>query len=837
MPEVLKFGGSSLADSAAMKSAVKAASRHQGEVLILVSAMQGVTDLLLAAARSATERCDASPEISKFREKYAGVIADLGLQSEDGLATALNEASRELEAICQSLLTLGEATVKVMDRTVARGERLSALIFSALMRKEGLPTAWIDAQELIFLDRQFGALFPNLQKCEKAASKLSELWQTSQYIVVPGFIGTGPDQETVTLGRGGSDLSATVLAAATHASAVYLYKEVDGCMTADPRLVPEARVVPELHYREAAELAFYGAKILHPRTIIPLMEQQIPLYIRNTFRPENPGSRIAGDVAAGAFPVKALTAIQDQTLLAVEGKGMMGVPGIAARTFQALAAIGTSVTLISQASSEASICLSIPTADAKGAAQALREAFQHEMAQGLIEDVRLSSGQVVIAVVGLGMRGTKGIAARTFQALARAGVNIEAIAQGSSELNISIVINREQMAPALIALHREFRLERLRVFPMRDQADVGYSIFGFGQIGRTLLRQVLSQQNYFSETLHVNLHAISLMDSRGDVSSAEGLSPTELEDAMAYKERGIGLGKDVSVAGASRDWHSHLEKVLASNGFSRSIFVDTTATDSESLVMRALSSGLHVVLANKKPLTVPQARYDEIWMVAAAQKALLRYEATVGAGLPVLDTLAKLRESGDQIIAIAGCLSGTLGYLMSELESGTKFSDAVRHAHARGFTEPDPRDDLCGMDVARKALILARTIGKRLDLADVSVESLFTKELDHSEPRAFIDGLVALDGEWQQRIASANQRQAVWRYVARIGQDRVAVGLEEVPISSPLGRLRGTDNQVVIHTRRYDTNHLIVTGPGAGAEVTAAGVLNDMLAIATAKLD
>jgi aspartokinase/homoserine dehydrogenase 1 len=527
--------------------------------------------------------------------------------------------------------------------------------------------------------------------------------------------------------------------------------------------------------------------------------------------------------------VRALTAISNQSLISVEGKGMIGVPGVAARTFEALARTNISVTVISQASSEASICFAVPDSDASKAVSELNTAFRLEKQFGLIDDIKVSPGQAVVAIVGLGMRGTPGIAARAFTALAKNRISIEAIAQGSSELNISVVISQHQIPEALKGLHREFRLEKSWSIPLLTDNHVHYLNYGFGQIGRTLAKQILDQKIYLNEKLAINVTCSGVMDSSGIVIEQNGISESSLDDLCALKERGIKLS-----AATGQNFHAGsaaIRSIMFKLPFPRPILVDTSATDSWEDLLTAVQSGWHVVTANKKPMAVDQDKYDQLFSEAKNKNVQVRFEATVGAGLPILDTIKKLHESGDQIISIEGCFSGTLGYLFTELEKGTPYSEAVSLAYSKGYTEPDPREDLSGADVARKALILARSLGKRLNFSDINVESLYDESLSSDVPQTFLENLKKVDDQWSKRIKTAEKNNSVLRYVARIGP-KISVGVEEVPKISPFGRLQGTDNQVSITTNRYKNNPLIVTGPGAGADVTAAGVLNDILAIA-----
>ncbi len=831
-PIVIKFGGSSLQDPAALVHVQAIIKSINPRPVVVLSAMGGITDSLLDGIKAATSGKDYQGVVQAFKKRHWDLIDSIvtteSLRSP--LKKEVDHHSDELLALYKSLQVLGEISERTSDRIVARGEKVICQILGGMLASMGLPAKIFDPTELIKVSNQFGSSFPDLPLCRtKTRALLQEALASNTICVVPGFIGSDDKGNLVTLGRGGTDLTATILGYSLDAKEVRLYKEVYGLMTADPRIVSEAKVIKELHYREAAELAYYGAKILHPRSIIPLQKSKIPLIIRNTFDPHDVGTTISEDVSPGPFPVRALTAISNQSLISVEGKGMIGVPGVAARTFEALARTNISVTVISQASSEASICFAVPDSEAEKAVSELNSVFRLEKQYGLIDDVKVLSGQAVVAIVGLGMRGTPGIAARTFNALAKHRINIEAIAQGSSELNISVVISQHQIPDALRGLHREFRLEKSWSIPLMSDNHVHYLNYGFGQIGRTLAKQILDQKSYLREKLNIDVTCSGVMDSSGMVIDQNGISENSLIDLCILKEKGIKLA-----AAPGHNFHvgtSAIRSIMFKLPFPRPILVDTSATDSWEDFLTAVQSGWHVVTANKKPMAVDQDKYDLLFAEAKKKNVQVRFEATVGAGLPILDTIKKLHESGDQIISIEGCFSGTLGFLFTELEKGTPYSEAVSLAYSKGYTEPDPREDLSGADVARKALILARSLGKRLNFSDINVESLYGDSLSSDLPQTFLENLKKVDDQWGKRIKAAEKNNAVLRYVARIGQ-KISVGVEEVPKNSPFGRLQGTDNQVCITTNRYKNNPLIVTGPGAGADVTAAGVLNDILAIA-----
>ncbi len=833
---VFKFGGTSLASPETLQKVLSIIASQAEGLCVVVSASSGVTDSLYRLYQSSVkgQKGEDLPILASLEDRHLqlaqGTLPPGTRRSK--LEGSIRQAIEELRRISESLAILMEETPRTHSKTVCYGERLMAAIICEALNEQGTPAVLVDSSRLIKLNRDRHEYTPDDEKSRTAVTaEILPMLTQNKVVVVPGFFGEGPEGEVMILGRGGSDYSATLIGSYLNAKEVVLYKEVDGLMTADPRHVYEARVLPELHYREATELAYYGAKILHPRAIIPLVEKKIALVLKSTFFPEKPGTRITAAAVEGAYPVKALSYIDRQSLISIEGKGMMGVPGIASKTFGALAQNGISISFITQASSEASISFVVPGDQGQLAKKVLEEAFRFEIDHHLIDEIKLGTQVAVLAVVGLGMRGMPGIAARAFSCIARQQINVIAIAQGSSELNISVVINQDEAARALRALHKEYGLEKLRAVTHRDPREVNLTIFGFGQIGQTLVRQLRDQKDYLEQKLKLKSPVIGLVDRSGLLLAEKGFSEGQIAELLQTKTEGQKLCGKTS----SGELEKQLEQKLWHGPWDRQIFIDLTASESAPILMKALQSGFHVVLANKKPLAVAYPIYRELMDLAAANHLQLRYEATVGAGLPVLDTIEKLTVAGDEVQEILGCFSGTLGFLMTELEDGVPFSAAVRSAFERGYTEPDPRDDLSGTDVARKALILARTIGMEINLEDIELAPLFPKELSHEVPLEFIQNLSQLDAAYAERMKKANERHATLRFVARVSREKVVVGIEELSRSSPLGRLRGTDNQVSIKTLRYASNPLIVTGPGAGAEVTAAGVLNDIITIASSQ--
>ncbi|HEU5171823.1 MAG TPA: bifunctional aspartate kinase/homoserine dehydrogenase I [Gemmatimonadales bacterium] len=830
-PQVHKFGGASLADAAAIGQAIGIVRSHGREAaVVVVSAMAGVTDALLAIAAHAA-RGDGLrvAELAADLRRRTLAAARAVVPARRGRAALVAAVTRdldELEELAAGLRLLRDLTPRTSDFLVARGERLSARIVAAALAAHGVRARYVDAGEIIRTDTHYGQASPDYPRTDRAARRLlAPLLAAGVVPVVPGFIGASPQGEITTLGRGGSDLTATLLARALRASRVSLWKDVPGFLTADPRVVSDARVIPALHTREAAELAYYGAKVLHPRALIPLAGRKIPVFVRPFADPASPGSEVSERVGVARLPVKALSAVPHQALVTVAGNGMLGVPGIAARTFAALQTRRISVSMISQASSEHSICFSVPESAAREARAALEHEFREEMARREIDGVEVRPGVATIAVVGLGMAGTPGVAAGVFSALASAGINVVAIAQGSSELNISVVVDGDRAAEAQRRIHAAFQLARIGGGTVARVERVDVVLLGFGQIGR-MLAGLLARGR-----ARRAVRIVGVIDRSGFVFEQRGLSPHRVAALAALKERGTGAAQ---VPGGRAATGEEAVAFISRHALRRPILVDLTADATGPLLARALASGMDLVLSNKRPLTGPRPESARLHELARAYGRRIRHETTVGAGLPVIDTYDKLVESGDRVEKIEGCLSGTLGFLLNEMAAGRRFSEAVRDAMAKGYTEPDPRDDLSGMDVGRKALILARLLGYPAELDGRMVESLVPRSVRGLSRAEFLGRLERLDAGWERRIAAAAARGRVLRYVATVTRRSLAVGLREVDRSSALAALKGADNSVVFTTARYKANPLVITGPGAGPAVTAAGVLNDVLKLAGA---
>src|SRR5450432_37274 len=829
-PQIHKFGGASLADATAVRHAVALIVGHRAEpTVVVLSAMAGVTDALLDVAKRAVigDVAGALRESARLRARHVDVARAVlrGATQRAEVVRAMGEYFQELDTLVRGLDAVRELTPRTTDLIVARGERLSATLVAAALRSARVKGRYVDATKVIHTDDAFGAATPNLAATDRAArAVIRPLLARGEIAVVPGFLGVSAGGAVTTLGRGGSDLSATLLARALNARAVSLWKDVPGLLTSDPRLVPHTSVIAQLHPREAAELAYYGAKVLHPRALIPLTRRAMPLFVRPFANPESKGTEVSTRRMVQRYPVKALSMSADQAMITVAGNGMLGVPGIAARTFGTLQREGISVSLISQASSEHSICFSVPTAAAARARKGLSHEFRHEIANREIDSVTSRDDVATIAIVGLGIGDVPGTASRAFEALSGAGINVVALAQGSSELNLSVVVDAANGVTALRRIHAAFQLDRIGGGGATGGAHVDAVLLGFGAIGQRVATQIARSGRRSGAP-----RVVGIIDRSGYLFDAAGISAARLASATAAKRAGRSIatlpGAHASATAASL---AHIGR----HALSRPVCIDVTADETTPLLMDALRAGMDIVMANKRPLSGSRASVRALRKLAEEQGARILAETTVGAALPVLDTYAKLIESGDRVRRIDACPSGTLGFIFDELGRGKKFSAALRDAMARGYTEPDPRDDLSGMDVARKAIILGRLLGYEGEMSDVKVESLVAPEAVRMPLKKFLASLERFDDAWSARVARASARGGVLRYQATSSARKVRVGLVVADASSPMASLRGTDNQFVFVSDRYKTNPMVISGPGAGPDVTASGVLNDVLQLA-----
>jgi aspartokinase/homoserine dehydrogenase 1 len=823
--EIWKFGGASLADAASIERAAALVVAHDGPLVVVASALAGVTDLLLnGAALASAGRTDEAARVAavflRRHREIARAVLPAG-RARRALFAKLDQAAREYRDLCAAVGVLAHLAPRASDMLAARGERMSAAILAAVLTAARRRAAYVDAAEIVATDGHHGGAAPNLpETARRARRRLGPLVAAGVIPVVPGFIGSAPDGSVTTLGRGGSDLTATLLARPLSAARVVLWKDVAGILTADPRLVPDARLIPHLHHREAAEVAHYGAKVLHPRALIPLAGSRIVLRVRCFLDPAAPGTEVSARRAVTRYPVKALAIVQGQAIVTVAGKGMVGVHGIAARTFGALEAEHLSVSTIFQASSESSIGFTLPETEADRAVERLEDAFREELRSGLIDNVTARRGMAVVAVVGDGMAGSPGVASRVFTALAAGGINVVAIAQGSSERNISFAVTGADAAAAARRVHAAFQLSKIGGGGPQSTPRTDVVLLGFGRVGRALADQIAAPNG------RPAVRVVGLLDRSGYVFEPRGLSRRRLLALTRDKDAGAlltSLGGQPAAAAEALTF-------MAAHAVSRPVVVDVTSDETGDLVRAALGLGFDVVLANKKPLAGSWQSYASLLAAAASTGRRLRYEATVGAGLPVIDTFAKLVETGDRVLRIEGCVSGTLMYVVSAVSAGKPFSVAVKEAVERGYAEPDPRDDLSGRDAARKALILARLLGYRGAMP--TPDDLVPPSLKKLPLRAFLTRLSTVDAEWAARVQREAAQGRVLRYVVAATPRGVSARLTAVAAGTPIGALTGTRNLVAFTTRRYRTEPLVISGPGAGAQVTAAGILNDIYSLA-----
>jgi aspartokinase/homoserine dehydrogenase 1 len=812
--KIHKFGGSSLADADCFR---RVAGLMLGcadtRIGVVVSAMGGMTDALINLAILAERDDDRFlNELHAIGERYATTARDL--VDGDHLVSVLDawrQDAEDIEDVLKAVALVRSAPQRSRDIIAGYGELWSARLLAATLEQESPAKGgtWIDARDVISVHQT--ELGPSVL-WEASRAKFAEVVPEhfAGIAVITGFIATDEAGLQTTLGRNGSDFSAAIFAALSDASELSIWTDVDGVMSADPRRVPEAQVIGHLTYNEAMELAYFGANVLHPQTLGPAIDNDIPVIIRNSHNPAHAGSRI-GRQAEREDNIKGITAIGGMALVNLEGSGMIGVPGTADRLFASLKRAGVSVTLISQASSEHSICIAVPNDVAERARKVITEAFSEELDSGQIQSVDVTPAQSIVAVVGDGMAGTPGIAARFFGTLARAGINIRAIAQGSSERNISAVVDSEEATKALRAAHSGFYL---------SHKTISIGVIGPGTVGAALLRQIEKQSDRLAREFNLDLRVraiarsqkMLLGDRRVDISNWQ-----EEFDAGA-------VDTDLDV----------FEQHVNPDHLPHAVIIDCTASEFiASKYADWLARGVHVITPNKKAFSGTGADYKALQDAADEGSSHYFYETTVGAALPVISTLCDLIYTGDEVRSIRGIFSGTLAYLFNVYDGSKPFSEIVREAKESGYTEPDPRDDLSGMDVARKLTILARELGQKIEIGDFPVQNLVPEALRDCSIEEFLERLPEYDDDIESVFNKAAAENKQLRYVAALDAGgNAAVGLEAVDNDHPFCNINLTDNIVQFETERYSANPLVIQGPGAGPEVTAAGVFADLLRLA-----
>lgn len=813
--KVYKFGGSSVGNPQRIKGILElliARTANDNCRAVVFSAFQGVTDQLIEMAQlAASGHADYTDLLKNLEDRHLTAVRELiDIHHQSNTMAVIKMMLNDLDDILQGIFLIKELSPRSKDFIMSFGERLSALIISRALTSAGLDNEFLDARTVIKTNSQFGNASVDFVRTNQLIEDHFQKHTILQ--IVTGFVASTIGDETTTLGRGGSDYSASIIGAALDADEVQIWTDVDGVLTADPRKVTKAFPVESMTYEEALEMSHFGAKVIYPPTIQPLMSRNIPIRIKNTFNPAGSGTLISADAQPGLFAIKGISSIDDVSLIRLEGSGMVGVAGVAQRIFGSMARHGISVILISQASSEYSVCFAVRPEDAILARNILLDEFQLEIASKRISQVSIEDSLCIIAIVGENMRATPGIAGKVFQALGQNGVNISAIAQGSSELNISIVIQRDDERKALTAIHDAFFLSGFKT--------LNIFVLGVGVIGGTLIDMIRDHRLHLCNELLLDLRVVGVANSRKMYFDLNGI-----DDAI-WRQTLEKSGGPMSM----ETFFEHMSQLNLPN----SIFVDCTSNDEVSqLYANILEKSISVVTPNKKAASGSQEYYNELKAAAVRHNVKYLYETNVGAGLPVVKTIRDFRSSGDKIHKIEGILSGTVSFILNSLSADEKFSDIVLKARDLGYTEPDPRDDLNGMDMARKILILAREAGYSLELSDVQINKILPEELYKAKSvDAFFKLLPDVDDHFEQLRAKAARHGKVLRYVAIFANGKASTQLIEVDEDHPAYALRSSDNLVAINSDCYPNRPLVVMGPGAGPHVTANGVLADIIKVA-----
>jgi aspartokinase/homoserine dehydrogenase 1 len=800
--KVLKFGGSSVANAENIKKVVEIVLKIDGDVVVVLSAMQGTTDKLIDAGRMA-ERGDES-YIAKFDEikaHHLRTVAELSL--DEKAAAEVESKFAELADILRGVALIGELSLRTLDNVLSFGELLATRIASAYLTEVGTNNTWLDSREVIRTDSNFGNAVVDF----KTTNELITNANLKGLTIVPGFIASDANGNTTTLGRGGSDYTAAIFAATLNAEVLEIWTDVSGMMTADPRFVRNVRDIPRITYREAMELSHFGAKVIYPPTIQPVMAKGIPVLVKNTFAPDDAGTLIEAEASDRTDIIRGITSIDRIAVLNLEGSGMVGVPGFSKRLFDALSREQINVILITQSSSEHSICVAIEEKASERAKGAVDREFEYEIAVGKIDPLRVETGLSILALVGDNMRFHTGISGRMFSTLGHNGVNIRAIAQGSSERNISAIIDSTDVRKAVNTLHEEFFSD--------GKKQINIFVAGVGTVGSRLLDQIRRQFEHVSDELRLNLRVVGLATSKKAAFADEGVELNAVKDLIANAE--------------SSDIAKFTDSIIYLN-LRNSIFVDVTASaDVVETYPKLLQRSVSVIACNKVAASSDYSKYKVFKDLAREYNANFFFETNVGAGLPVIHTLNDLIRSGDKVNRIEAVLSGTLNFVFNNYDGTRNFSDVVRQAQDEGYTEPDPRLDLSGTDVARKILILAREAGYAMEMADIANAAFLPESCLAGSVDDFYAEMTAQESHFRALLDDATAQGLKLKYIASLDGGEASVGLQAIGPDHNFANLSGKDNAVLFYTNRYADQPLVIKGAGAGADVTAAGVFADII--------
>ena len=810
--KILKFGGTSVGSVQSIQTLLNILKAEVGKgekPVVVLSAMSGVTNLLVSMAEGAAKGVDFADSLKDLETRHFDVVkALLNVQNQNPAFTRLKIFFNQLEDLLQGIFTLQELTPKTRDQVLSFGERCSTLMICKIAAQHFPQSHCVDASELIRTDSAFGQAKVNIELTEQLIRGFQQE-HSDKMLFVTGFIAANDNGQVTTLGRGGSDYTAAIFGSALNGQEIQIWTDVNGMMTADPRMVKKAFSLPELTYTEAMELSYFGAKVIYPPTMIPAFLKKIPIVIKNTFEPEFEGTFIRHDCKPSNLPIKGISSINNISIINLEGSGMVGKSGFSGRLFSLLAREQINIILITQSSSEHSITFAVQPGDTEKARHLIQQEFELELQAKKLDEVVIEENLAIIAIVGENMKQTPGVSGKLFHALGRNGVNVRAIAQGSSEYNISVIISAHDLAKALNAVHDGF-------FTQLTKTLHAFCL-GTGNIGQTLFKQLNAHSAYLQEHNGIQVKIAGISNTRKMIFNTDGISLDSWQDELQSSTEVADLKEFVAR--------------MKSMNLPNCVFIDNTASPKPvEFYEEVFKSNISVITCNKIGNSASYKQYKTFHDAAHQHGVDFFYETNVGAGLPIIRTLKDLMNSGDRIAKIEAILSGTISFIFNNFKGDANFHDVVKEAQDKGYTEPDPRDDLSGKDFMRKILILARDAGYPMEEADVHIESMLPQAcLDAQSVDDFYAALKAEDAFFAKLKAKAAAENKVVRYIGKLEDGKAAITLQMVDESHPFFTLSGSDNIISFTTDRYRERPLVVKGPGAGAEVTAAGVFADLI--------